>query len=416
MRNFLILTATVFVALLSGGCAKTVQTTAPLETMNTAEHHIRVGWQLLEGQNGLGALQAFENALAVSSESAEALAGKSRSMTLLGREKEAFKAASASIALAQIPAEVTGAKVAEMQALSVFRPGDWLDGVRDCYQTVLEASGENPEAMLLMANALSVARQYDEAAALYAKAVNLGGPAGKDAGEAWKSMQSARRLEAGQRAARDMARKAAVTRAEFSAILVEGLYLHQIIAGMKDSAPVSEFVTPEQMTARDQARQAVPSDVRDHALEADVMAVMALRLRGLEPLPDGRFRPDEPLTRAETAMALQDLAGILEFGSADGASFMGASPFSDVPAGHYALDAIGFCVSHTLMAPRGKGRFEPTAALSGLEAVGGVQEIRNAIDLPREEPVTGEAVQSMSEKWKMKLFVTMLKSGLLFLI
>lgn len=416
MRNFLILTLTVFVALLVGGCAKTIQPTAPLETMNTAEHHIRVGWQMLEAQNGQGALQAFGNALAVSPDSSEALAGKSRALTVLGRAGEAFETASTSVSQARTPAEVTGAKIAEMHALSVFRPDDWLDGVRDCYQTVLEASGENAEATFLMANALGAARQYDEAAALYAKAVNLGGSAGKDAGEAWKSMQSARRLEAGQRAARDMARKAAVTRAEFSAILVEGLYLHQIIAAMKDSAPVSEFVTPEQLEARDEARLAVPSDVRDHALAADVMAVMALRLRGLEPLPDGRFRPDEPLTRAETAMALQDLADILGFGSTSGTSSMGASPFSDVPAGHYALDAIGFCVSHTLMAPRAAGRFEPAAALSGLEAVGGVQEIRNAIDLPREEPVAGEAAQGMSEKWKMKLFVTMLKSGLLFLI
>ena len=416
MRNFLILTVMVCVSLMSGGCAKTVQPIGPLETMNSAQHHIRTGWQMLDVQNGEGALQAFENALAVSPDSAEALAGKSRALTVLGREKESFEAASASVALAQTPAEVSGATVAEMQALSVFRPDDWLNGVRDCYQTVLDASGENPEAMLLMANALAAARQYDEAASFYAKAVNLGGPVGKDAGEAWKSMQSARRLEAGQRAAQDMARKAAVTRAEFSAILVEGLYLHQIIAAMKDSAPVSEFVTPEQMTARDQALQSVPSDVREHALEADVMAVMALRLRGLEPLPDGRFRPDEPLTRAETAMALQDLAGILEFGSSDGASSTDASPFSDVPAGHYALDAIGFCVSHTLMAPRAKGRFEPASALSGLEAVGGVQEIRNAIDLPRENAAAGETAQGMSEKWKMKLFVTMLKSGLLFLI
>lgn len=418
MRNFLILAAVVFMVVLVGGCAKQVQPVSPTGTMNTTEHHLQVGWQLLEARDGQGALQAFDNALVITPESSVALSGRSRALTMLGRQKEAFQAAELALYSASGMGEVAKAKLSAMHALTVFRPDDWLDRTRDSYSAAVKAGGETPEAMLLMANALATARQYDEAATLYSKAVTLGGPEAQSAGAAWKTMQETRLLESSQRAARDMARKEIVTRAEFSAILVEGLYLHQIIAALKDSAPVSEFMTPSQLNAGgESASLAIPVDVEGHPLASDITAVLALRLRGLEPLPGGGFRPDAPMTRAETAMALQDLSAVLDLWGADSTvTGSGAMPFSDVPAGHYSTGAIEFSVAHSLMTPRASGRFEPARPLSGLEAVSGVQEIRSAMNLPRENVLAGEAPQGMSEKWKLRLFMAMLKSGLLFLI
>ena len=76
--------------------------------------------------------------------------------------------------------------------------------------------------------------------------------------------------------------------------------------------------------------------------------------------PDGTFRPDSPCTRAQTAAFLHRFAG-----SPDGE----AADFSDVPPGHWASRAVGWCAGAEITAGVGDGQFAPDLVCSRAQIV-----------------------------------------------
>ncbi len=79
--------------------------------------------------------------------------------------------------------------------------------------------------------------------------------------------------------------------------------------------------------------------------------------------PDGSFKPQDQLTRAQAAKIL---CAALEGADKADALTKTDTGFSDVPASHWAAKYIAYCVDKSIVAGVGGGKFNPDAPLSAL--------------------------------------------------
>ena len=96
-------------------------------------------------------------------------------------------------------------------------------------------------------------------------------------------------------------------------------------------------------------------------MNAEAVDVMS-DLKIIAGFPEGDFRPDETLTRAQAAKIL--CCVVLGTKGADALTAGGAT-FSDVPASHWANKFVEYCASKNIVAGVGDGKFDPNGTLSG---------------------------------------------------
>ena len=95
----------------------------------------------------------------------------------------------------------------------------------------------------------------------------------------------------------------------------------------------------------------------------DTEAVEVLSsLKVITGFPDGTFKPQDTLTRAQAAKIL--CCVVLGTAEADKLSATG-STFADVPATHWANKFVEFCASKGIVAGVGTGKFNPDGKLTG---------------------------------------------------
>ncbi len=83
--------------------------------------------------------------------------------------------------------------------------------------------------------------------------------------------------------------------------------------------------------------------------------------------PDGNFRPDQPITRAEMTSVVLKMNGITVIHLQDGDSLPGQ--FADVQPSHWAHDAIQTAILLSYVAGYGDGSFQPDKGIKRVEAV-----------------------------------------------
>lgn len=104
-----------------------------------------------------------------------------------------------------------------------------------------------------------------------------------------------------------------------------------------------------------------PDVPRDH-WAADAIARVANR-RLVVGYPDGNFRPDEPITRAEMT------ALVLRMKEVPLSAFAGENSFADLPGDHWAKEYIGTASALGLVLGYADGTFAPNKAIQRDEAV-----------------------------------------------
>ncbi|OWR30062.1 hypothetical protein CDO73_13400 [Saccharibacillus sp. O23] len=93
--------------------------------------------------------------------------------------------------------------------------------------------------------------------------------------------------------------------------------------------------------------------------------------------PDGGFRPDAPISRSEMAMLTAALQKANGEGSVDAAS---PNRFADVSAGHWAADAIGAAAASGVFTGYADGTFKPKDLLTRAEAVTAINRMLDRTD------------------------------------
>jgi hypothetical protein len=112
------------------------------------------------------------------------------------------------------------------------------------------------------------------------------------------------------------------------------------------------------------------SDWKNHALEKDIDAILALDIEGLKRAPGGSFFPDQNITRAEYAMAVGYIVVTVKNDPTLATRFTGRdSPFSDVRNDEPYFIAVMLSTEGTgIMEPK-SGVFNPAGGVSGADAL-----------------------------------------------
>jgi hypothetical protein len=108
---------------------------------------------------------------------------------------------------------------------------------------------------------------------------------------------------------------------------------------------------------------AAPEDVVGTDCEDAVARLMALDI--ISGFPDGTYKPDEPVTRAQFAKIIVSALGVGE--AANYAA--GATKFADVPADHWATGYINVAVDMGVIAGYPDGTFKPENQVTFAEAI-----------------------------------------------
>jgi hypothetical protein len=132
------------------------------------------------------------------------------------------------------------------------------------------------------------------------------------------------------------------------------------------------------MKRRPGSTDAEPQDILDYWARAQVNQVMKAGL--MLPYPDGSFQPQTPMTRAGFAYVAQEvLARVLADGQLSTRYVNESSPFNDVPAGHFAYNAIMVCTRRGIMKPRVDGSFGLKDPIPGADAIVMINALRDQI-------------------------------------
>ncbi len=112
------------------------------------------------------------------------------------------------------------------------------------------------------------------------------------------------------------------------------------------------------------ASAATFSDIADSVAQGDIQKLNALGI--IDGYPDGTFKPDGDITRAEFAKIAVIMAGL-----EDSAAFLqnSASQFGDVAAGQWYTGWVNVAASQGIIKGYPDGTFQPQANISGAEAV-----------------------------------------------
>ena len=108
---------------------------------------------------------------------------------------------------------------------------------------------------------------------------------------------------------------------------------------------------------------AAPEDVVGADCEDAVVRLMALGI--IDGFPDGTYKPDEPVTRAQFAKIIVSALGVGEAAQ----HIAGATKFADVPADHWATGYINVAVDVGVINGYPDGTFKPENQVTFAEAI-----------------------------------------------
>ena len=179
-----------------------------------------------------------------------------------------------------------------------------------------------------------------------------------------------------------IATKESINRADLAALMVIDLPLDRIFRGPEDTRP-PEFMTPDRMMDGQSNVRLGPelkdiTDIDGNWAESYIRRVVELGI--MDQAPDGSFAPQEPMTRAETAVAIQAILIKALRDQSLATRFVGnSSAFNDVPSSHYAFNAITLVTSRRIMSGSSDGSFGLMEPVRGSEALLAIRALKSQL-------------------------------------
>ncbi|MBI4081262.1 MAG: S-layer homology domain-containing protein [Candidatus Lambdaproteobacteria bacterium] len=381
-----------------GGCAEKPRQAAG--RLDTPEHHALRGNDFLAEGRLDEADRSFDLALSLNREFAPAQAGKA--VVLASRSaqprvsgdkrKELVSQARDLIKRALSDAKNDDEKrEAHVAAIRVFQlgkiPDGWLGEAEDHFAdaTKLDKQRQDARPAFFMARAYRDAFEMQKAQELYQRVLGMNRGLTGEANDELATVQKILRAAPGTRHGRAVAFEEKITKADIAALFVEELKLASIYGRGNPPQADTGFRPPEgQQGFQADTLQRAPeaTDIGDHPLKADIEEAMKLKIAGLEPGPDHRFSPDQPITRAEFALMVEDILVKVTGERGLRTKFIGSpSPFADVRNDLPYFNAVQVVVSRNLMEPKNKvrGIFGPADAVGGADALLVIRMLKNEL-------------------------------------
>lgn len=402
MRNRL----TILISLLglflivAAGCAKHVSKCVSPED-NPAHHYLQ-GMQLLETGKIDDAQAKFDRAIYCEQDYAPAYGGLALVSALKAKEaKEAYRQVDVDKAYEDLKLayknaaskeDEFAADLASMRVYSALKPKKWLGYVEDYYKSAMKLKVDERKlvyydgreaATYFMGMAYLDAREFQKARERFADvlAAKKEGKWNEPADRGWKKTDKIVRALAGITlgdVGKEIAVQDNVKRGDMVALLVDEMKIDKLFAGRIPVKSLSDKMKPD----------FVPADIMNNKFKVEITTMMKWNVRGLEPVYDETtkaylFRPDEPVTRKEFALTLEDVLTKLTGDEKIASAFFGQekSPFPDVPASSAWYNAVMNVTTRNLMESELSGEFRPDDKVDGAEAVLAVRVLRQRLNI-----------------------------------
>ena len=360
----------IYTLLFFTGCA-----TKPQSDVDTPEYHFRSGMRSVDTGNYDAALNSFQRALDLDKKFVSAYAGLGLANAHLGNTKAAKKNIGKAVD--------KGSKDPDVLAICgrawiAMRKDEkkWFKHATKILDKALKRDKQHEASMYYYGLAHLYKYNFSDAESYFRKVVELKGDFSGKADTQWKRSQKIVRAMPGTEAGKKIALQEQINRADLSVIFAEELKISQLME--KLPAQSGGFQTPGQMNTSSSSRS--PSDASGHWASSWINEVIQYGI--LEVGPDGRFYPDETITRAEYAMSVQRLLVVATRDNSLEIRYFGENPsrFSDVPSSHPAYNAMALCSERGIMqSDVMTGKFNPSGKIDGADALLIIRTLQNSL-------------------------------------
>lgn len=346
--------------LLFAACAQ-----KPMSDVDTPEYHFRAGMRAVDNGDYPAALKSFNRSVDLDRKFAPGYGGLGLTYAHLGNVSEAKSNIDKAAGRAKKDPDVY---VLCARSWIVLRSVEnrWFKRAENYLEKALKYDEEHEGALYYFGEAHLYMYNFTEAEGYFRRVVDRKGDYAGKADDKWELLQKIVRAMPGTQAGKKVAIQEKINRADLAVIFVEELKVGELFDRMPQQN--TGFQTPAQMQAASQP--AIPADAVGHWAEVWIKECVNLGI--MEPFPDGKFYPEDVVTRSSYAMAVQRLLVAATRDVNLETRYFGESPsrFSDVPSSHPAYNAMALCTERGIMqADVMTGRFNPSGNMSGADAL-----------------------------------------------
>lgn len=341
--------------------------------LDTPQGHYEQGKKFLEKGNYDQALSEFQRSKALDPKYAPAYEGLALAYLGLGDLDSAWKNVKECKKLDRkySPGYVAAGRIYDAE-------GKYKKAISE-YKKALRYDSKNTDAYYHMGKTYVNWDKYDDAEKSFKKGLEIE-PTNLKLDEEWKRLQDIRRAAAGMPPEYvKIAKCPAVTRADIAALFVHGLELPKLLK----KAPVSkekEFKAPETVMGKKPTAKTVEEipDIQGHWAKSYIGEVVKLGV--IELYPDGTFKPDEKITRANYAKMIELLIAKVTADPKLTTRFIGSrSPFPDVPKSHYTFNAVMVVTTRGIMKAKMDGNFGLMEVVPGTSALDIIKKLKDQL-------------------------------------
>ena len=366
----------LLLSLLALGCARHVEM-APQSRLDTADLHYQQGLHALDEGDVRGAQASFERARALDENYPGVAVGTALVANVQGEFFRARKQIEAALHRDRsfVGAYVALAQIAASEGLTRGdSPHVWLEAVRRSMMQASDLAPLDGSVPFRLGEIEFQAGEYSAARVALQRSMALDDSPWSDRSKRLLSkLQQIERSTPGSTLGSKIATSATVTRGELAVLLIEDLHVEQILAArnrLEGKAPAAQ-----------QAIDAEALGIQLTWARPFIERLLPLGLLGMEPLPDGSFAPEAPVTRAQLAMIADGLLQRVAGSSPSSDRYTGEpSRFSDITSDHYAYAAIASVVARGVMTSDPLAMsFRPAAPVDGAEALDVLRQLESAL-------------------------------------
>lgn len=407
----------------------TAQNRVAVSQLDTPGHHTYAGLKLLDLEKYSDAQREFKMAIQLDKNYSKAYTGLALVNIFTGKMDSALENLMSGSQYAMSNEDKLFVNVSKIRYYSLSKTDTkWLESAVAQFEEAVKTDPKYSPAYYYMGFAYKEGLQFDKAAEMFAKVVQIKKDYIADAETQLKFMQKLVQAKSATETGRKIALVQQITRADMAVLLTEELKIKELYKKpeaketgepVKEKAAQADKVSKEEPVKKEEKAEAgikaeektpaeippvipagatvspsvpVPllpvklpaNDIAEHPQKTVIEGILNTGVRGLENDPKGNFNPGEVISRGEYAVILEGVLVQMTGEKEIAARYVNAkSLFPDVPSDMPYFKAITAVTSQGIMEARNTktGEFAPLKPLSGAEAVLAIRKLKDKLKI-----------------------------------
>ncbi len=381
-NNFIFISATFILFLMACG----LKAVPPEAMLDTPLHHVVNGKKLLKSGKIEAAYYEFNRAKELDSTYVPAHIGLGLVSAHRGDFANGLKAMKTARRYAMDDKLSIEVCVGYMRVYIIGKEAidsDWLKAVKKEFETAKSLNPGLAEPYFYMGLAYKMSYQFDKSADQFKKVIEINGSMAKEADAEFAIIQKIKKAMPESINGKRIAIIKQISRADVAALFIEELKIDELLDKRAPKKSDASLKSPETNSQTgEHVKDIRVTDIDDHELRADMQAAINIGIRGLQPFPDNKFRPDQIITRAEYAIMIEDILIKITGENELATRYIDrSSPFPDLHNDLPYFNAVMTCASRGIMTANDMrtGEFDPFGPISGADALLGIRALKTQL-------------------------------------